>query len=215
MLHALRAELAYFRPWLLGGMGIAAGVVIILGVTFHFVGSDGPPSHVAAGLRAFFPVLAAMVVGFISLSYRAEERRARLLLTTPLTPRQLAGVTVLLPAALFAIGLLAAALVLGIGFLISGRLEFETLRMVSGMAGMLFAIVMFGPLAQESTAARRQSRPGAATAGWTVFVLAILSLAVCQLFLGTLYGNLMQFVVGLIAMATTVPLYANRNDFTR
>ncbi len=28
MWHALRAELVYFRPWLLGGLGIAAFVVV-------------------------------------------------------------------------------------------------------------------------------------------------------------------------------------------
>ena len=44
MLHALRAELAYFRPWLLGGLGIAVGVSTLLTVLMHLpsVNSDAP-----------------------------------------------------------------------------------------------------------------------------------------------------------------------------
>jgi len=37
MWHALRAELAYFRPWLLGGLGIAAGVSLMMLVIKFFV----------------------------------------------------------------------------------------------------------------------------------------------------------------------------------
>ena len=82
MFHALRAELAYFRPWILGGLGIALGVVIIMSVVFHFVGDDGPPRAIATGLCGFFPIIAGMVVGFIAQAYRTEERRARLLRST-------------------------------------------------------------------------------------------------------------------------------------
>ena len=34
MWHALKAELAYFRPWLLGGLGLAAGVVVLVSLIF-------------------------------------------------------------------------------------------------------------------------------------------------------------------------------------
>jgi len=82
--HALRAELAYSRPFLLGGLGIAAGVVVILSVVFLAVGDDGPPSHSAAGIRGMFLIMAPMIVGFIAQTFRSEERRARLLLSGPL-----------------------------------------------------------------------------------------------------------------------------------
>jgi hypothetical protein len=215
MWHALKAELAYFRPWLFGGLGIAAGVITIISVVFFLVGDDGPPSHVAAGLRGFFFMIAGMVVGFISQSYISEERRARLLLAGPLTPRELAGVTVLLPATLFGIGVLAAGLLIGAESLITGRLELETLRMISGVGGMLFAIGQMGPLAQESTAARRQRRPRAAIAGWALFVLAILLLSVLQMILGSIHGNLGQVVVALLVMVASWTLYQGRTDFTR
>jgi len=215
MWHALRTELSYFRPWLLGGLGIAAGVVILISIVFQLVGDDGPPSYVAAGLRGFFPIIAGMVVGFIAQSYRSEERRARLLLAGPLTPRQLGGVMVLLPACLFGIGVLAAGLMIGAGSLITGKLELETLRMVSGVAGMLFAMGQMGPLAQESTTARRQRRTRAAIAGWTVFVMAILLLSVLQLILGSIHGHLGQVIVALMVMVASVALYVGRTDFTR
>ena len=215
MWHALRTELAYFRPWLLGGLGIAAGVTILMSVVFQLVGDDGPPNVVAAGLLGFFPMVAGMVVGFIAQSYRSEERRARLLLSGPFTPRQLAGVMVLVPAILFGIGVLAAGLVIGAEALVTGNLELETLSWVSGVGGMLFAMGQMGSLAQESTAARRQRRLRAAVAGWAAFVLAILLLTVCQLNLGTMQGNLGELIVGVMVMVTSGALYAGRTDFTR
>ena len=215
MWHALRAELAYSRPFLLGGFGIAAGVVIILSVLFFAVGDDGPPSFVAAGLRGFFPIIAGMVVGFIAQGYRSEERRARLLLAGPLTPRQLAGVTVLLPAILFGIGALAAGLVIGVESLVTGTLCVETQRMVSGVAGMLFAMGQMGPLAQESMAARRQLRLRAAIVGWAVFVVAILLLTTAQWFLNTIHAHLGQPLVAVMAMVASATLYVGRTDFTR
>ena len=65
MWHALRAELAYSRSWLFGGLGLAIGVVIIVSLVFFAVGGDGPPSHAAAGIRGMFMIMAPMIVGFI------------------------------------------------------------------------------------------------------------------------------------------------------
>lgn len=221
MWHALRAELAYFRPWLLGGLGIAAGVIVMIQTVFFLVGEDGPPDSAAAFLRGFFPVIAGMVVGFIAQSLRCEERRARLFLAGPLTPRQLAGVTVLLPAMLFGIGVLASGLVFGVASLITGELDHEAIRKVSTVSGMLFVIVQIGPLAQESSAARRQQRTRAAIAGWGGFVLAILLLTAVQLNVGSTYRALGRFdvaemtAIAVMAMVATVVLHRGRTDFTR
>jgi len=223
MWHALRAELAYSRPWLLGGLGIAVGVAIILSVVFFAVGDDDPPSHVKAGLRAMFLIMAPMIVGFIVQAYRSEERRARLLLTGPLTPLQLAGVMVLLPATLFGIGLLAAGLVIGAGFLVTGKLERETLDMVGFIGGQMLTYSFMGLLVQEATAARHQRRLGAAAAGWAGFVVAVLLLAALylvaaleivgsQTWITMIVGHL---IVAATAMASSVALYAHRTDFTR
>ena len=222
MWHALRAELAYFRPWLFGGLGLATGVVAIVTLVFFAVGDDGPPSHAAAGIRAMLLIMAPVIVGFIVQGYRAEEQRVRLLLAGPLTPRQLAGVAVLLPVVLFAIGVLAAGLSLGVETAITGRLETEGLHLAGYVGGLLLMMEMVGLMAQEATAAHRQRRRRAAAAGWAVLVVAVLFLAALTASALVLQGpltwpslHLGNLVVALAAMAATVALYAGRTDFTR
>lgn len=222
MWHALRAELAYNRPWVLGGLGLAAGVVVIVSVVFFAVGEDGPPSHAAAGIRGMFLFMAPLIVGFIIQTYRSEERRTRLLLTGPLTPRQLAGVIVLLPIVLFGIGVCAAALMLGVEFLITGKLALESLHIVGYVGGLIFMGLMIGLLTQEATAAHRQRRLRAATAAWAGFAAGVLLLAGLTVAVVFLQGplswpilHLGNLIVAMTAMVATVLLYSGRTDFTR
>ncbi len=219
MWHALRAELAYCRPWLFGGLGIAAGVIVLISVVFHFAG-EGPAPHAAAGLRGMFLIMAPMIVAFIVQGYRTEERRARLLLAGPLTPRQLAAVMVLLPVVLFGIGVPGAALVIGAELLITGSLELETLNMVGFVGGQFFTYAQLAFLVQEAVAAHGQRRRRAAVAGWVGFVVAVLLLAPLYLVLAreiVTWAHLLlgHLVVALAAMAASVELYAGRTDFTR
>lgn len=221
MWYALRAELAYSRPFVLGGLGMAVGVVTVVSLVFAAVG-DGPPSHAADGIRGMFLVMGPTVAGFIVQAYRSQERRARLLLAGPLTPRQIAVAAALLSAILFGIGVLAAGLVMGAGSLARGKLEIESLHMVGYVGGLMLMMQMMGLAAQEAAAARRQRRPRAAAAGWAVFVAAMLFLAALDsaafYFQGPLtwmslhLGNL---IVAAAAAAVSVELYAGRTDFTR
>jgi len=212
MWRALKTELVYFVPWLLGGLGIAAFVVVLLSVLIRFFETgEGPPMFVVT----MFPIIAGMVVAFVAQGYRVDERRARLLLAGPLTPRQLAGITVLLPPFFVALGALAAIPMAGLATLITGKFEPSDLRIVAGFAGQFWAYAQLGPLAQESTAARRQQRPAAAIIGWAVFVGAILVLAASQFFMHTIYGNFGFAMAALAAMGVAAALYQRRNDFTR
>ncbi len=211
MWRALKAEIVYFLPWLLGGLGIAAFVIVVLGVVMWVYPDDGPPSF----LVAIFPIIAGMVVAFIAQSYRVEERRARLLLAGPLTPRQLAWVTVLLPACFVGLGVVAAAFMIGLTALVFGKFEPATMRIVGGFAAQFLAYAQMGPLAQESTAARRQQRVGAAVAGWAVFAGAILALAAGQFFLNSLQGHVGIWMITVITMIVAAALYQGRTDFTR
>ena len=212
MWRALKTELVYFVPWLLGGFGIAAFVVVLLSVLIRFFETgEGPPMFVVT----MFPIIAGMVVAFVAQGYRVDERRARLLLAGPLTPRQLAGITVLLPPFFVALGALAAIPMAGLATLITGKFEPSDLRIVAGFAGQFWAYAQLGPLAQESTAARRQQRPAAAIIGWAVFVGAILVLAASQFFMHTIYGNFGFAMAALAAMGVAAALYQRRNDFTR
>jgi hypothetical protein len=212
MWHALRTEVVYFRPWLLGGLGIAAFVVVLLSVLVRFLeDGEGPPSFVIA----IFPIIAGMVVAFIAQSYRVEEHRTRLLLAGPLTPGQLAGVTVLLPAVFVGLGALAVVPMIGLATLITGKFEFSALPVVAGFAGQFWAYAQLGPLAQESTAARRQRRSTAAVAGWGVFVGAILVLAASQFFMHSIYGHFGFAMAAVASMGVAAALFQRRTDFTR
>jgi len=220
MWQALRAELAYSRPYLLGGLGLAVGVVLIVSVVFFVVGEDGPPSFAAAGIRGLFLVMAPMIVAFIAQGFRSEERRTRLLLAASLTPRQIGFAEALLPVVLFGIGILAAGLMLGAGYLLAGNLELETMNMVGFVGGQLFAYTQIGLLVQEAAAARGQRRLRASTAGWTVLVVMIVLLAAMYLALAqqTLtWSHLLlgQLIIAAIAMVATVTLFQGRTDFTR
>jgi len=71
-----------------------------------------------------------------------------------------------------------------------------------------------GPLAQESTAARRQGRNAGALIGWTLFVLMIPILAAAQLF-PSVIAKTSPVIAALGAMAVAWVLYQGRTDFTR
>lgn len=220
MWQALRAELAYSRPYLLGGLGLGVGVVLIVSVVFFVVGDDGPPSFAAAGIRGMFLIMAPMIVGFIAQSFRSEERRTRLLLAASLTPRQIAFAAVLLPVVLFGIGILAAGLMLVVGYLLTGNLELETMNIVGFVGGQLFAYTQIGLLVQEAAAARGQRRLRASAAGWIVLVVTIQLLAVLYLVLAQqrlTWSHLFlgHLIAAAMAMFATVTLFQGRNDFTR
>jgi hypothetical protein len=211
MWRALRTEVAYFRPWLLGGIGIAAGVVVILSTLIRISGDqDGPPLVIFV----MFPVIAGMVVSFIAQSLRAEERRSRLLLAGALTPRQLATVMVLLPISFVGLTVLVSPVLIGLGAVIAGKLEWSALGSVGGFAVQFLAYAQLGPLAKESSAARRQQRYSAATVGWVIFGGIILVLAASQFFFGSVVGQLAQAAAVVVVMAAAWLLYQGRTDFT-
>ena len=212
MWHALKAELVYFRMWLLGGLGIAAGVSVMMLVIKWFVDdAEGIPGF----LTSMFLFIAGMVVSIIVQSYRWEERRTRLLMAGTLTPRQLAGVLVVLPVCFMSVGAAAGVLMIGLTALITGHLDLTDLRM-TGVFGLEFwAYAQMGPLVQEAAAARRQGRGQAAIIGWTVFAIAILLLAVGMFFRHMIQANLGQLLAIVMAMVVAAAIYQGRNDFTR
>ena len=210
--RALKAELLYFWPWMLGGLGIATFVVVLLSVLVRFFEEgEGPPSF----LIPMFPIIAGMVVSFIAQGIRAEEHRSRLLLAGPVTPRQLAGVNFLLPVCFVGLGAVSVAPMIGLSTLITGKFEPSALPVVAAFAVQFWAYAQLGPLAQESTAARRQRRSAAAVAGWSLFAGAILVLAVAQFFMTSIYGWLAAAGAALAPMAAAAALYTRRTDFTR
>jgi hypothetical protein len=214
MWRMLRAELVYFRLYLLVAWSISFGVAVIVNLLTLLADDDHPGTVVAAGLPGIFFVIAAMIIGFVAQGTRSEERRTRLLLAGPVTPRQIGAVLVLLPAGLIGLGVLAGGLMVALASILTGQIELTPARMVGRVTGQMFAIALLGPLAQESTAARRQGRGRAAIAGWTAFVLAILLLA-AFLPMDGIFVIVGQAVIAVIAMVASAAMYAGRTDFTR
>jgi hypothetical protein len=221
MWRALMLELDYFRSWLAGALGLAAGVVVLVSSIFWAVGDEGPPSHAAAGIRGMFLMMAPVILGFVIQAMRNEERRSRLLIAAPLTPRDLAWVAVLIPTVLFVAGLLGASLMLSIERIVTGSLALESVQIVGFVGGMLFMGTMIGLLIQESVAAHRQGRSRAALAGWVVLAAAILLLTSVQatsvVFQGPATWPVLHFgnlVAAVAAMAATVRISSGRTDFT-
>jgi hypothetical protein len=201
------------RPWLLGALGIAVGVAILTNL-LALLGGEGTPEFVGDGLPAMFMVIAPMVVGFIGQGFRSEERRPRLLLTGPLTPRQLGILMVLLPTCLMALGVSASAIVLGVAHAVLGQVTPTTLIIVGSVFAQMFAIVQLGPLAQESSAAFRQRRRLASTVGWCGFFMSILLLVGCY-FISRYQGMIAQAAIAVIVMIMSATLFTGRTDFTK
>jgi len=213
MWNALRAELIYFRGYMFGGLGIATGVSgLLVALTWFKRGADGIPTF----LPGMFPIIAGMVVSFIALALRSEERRARLLLAAPMTPRQLAGVMILLPVCLVAWGVLGGALLLGLTSLLAGQFELGDLTMVARFAGQFLVYALMGPLVQEAVAARRQGRSRAGLAGWANLVAVLLLLTSVYWLDGRPGLNAgLQLLVAAFMVVPTLVLYQGRTDFTR
>lgn len=212
MWHALRAELAYFRPWLLGGLGIAAGVVILLSVLLRLFGEG---EDIPSFLPGMFPVLAGMVVSFIAQSYRFEERRFRMLMAAPLSPRQLAGVMVLLPGVLVLLGALAAVPMLGLAAVMGTQVEFSSARMLGVLAGQFFVMAQMGPLIQEAVVAQKQGRGRAAIAAWVGLMVSLPVLFSFYWLEGYPAIHVpAHLAVAAVIMVASVTLYQNRTDFT-
>ena len=167
MWHALRAELAYFLPWLLGGFGIAAGIGVLLHVLLHFFGEG---EKVPSFLPAMFPILAGMVVSFVAQAYRFEERRVRLLLKGPLSPRQLGWVTALLPLFLVGAGTVVAAIVMTLSNLAGAEGDARTSRVLGVLAGQFLVYALLGTVIQEAVAAHLQGRGRSAIVAWVGIV---------------------------------------------
>ncbi len=220
MWQALRAEFAYLRPWLLGGLGIAFAVMALVSVIFATLG--GPPAFAASAIRAMYPLGACMIVAFIVQAYHKDERRALLLLAGPVTPRQLATISVLIPLALGVCGMLAATLTLSIDAAITGSAAFERLHLVGYLGGQLILYNLIGLLIHEAVVSARQRRRAAAVAGWTTLIAGALLVTLLTIAASSRQGPLSwpilhaaNLFVAAVAIVVTVRLYTGRSDFTR
>ena len=221
MWNALKAELAYFRPWIFGGLGLAVGVVLLISGIFYAVGDEGPAPHDAAGIRAMFMMMAPAILSIVILALRTEEKRPLLLMAGPLTPRGMAGVTVLVPTVLFAVGVLCAALTLTINALVFRTPAGEWGHIIGFVGGLILMMQMVGLLGQEAAAAHREGRSRDSWGGWSILGVLVLAHAAVLTAGVIVQGpgtwpsfHVANLVVAAVALATCLALYSKRTDFT-
>lgn len=218
MWRVIRAEFDYYRWYLIVGVAIALGVIAIVSSILWAVGAGREANRILL----MFLVQVPMIVGYVIMGSRYEEKRELLLLSGPLTPRQIAMRRVVISLVLLGLAVflvLSGVLVL---FLLTGRVEPESLQICGYVGGLMFAILQLIPLVQEAAAAREQRRVRAAAAGWAGFVGAILAFAAVSVFGIVVQGpwswpgmHAANAVIALAAMIGGVFLYAGRTDFTR
>ena len=220
MWQVLKAEMAYARPWLVGALGIASAVAVLITFILAY-GTDDSDAWVGSGIRGMFFLMAPLIVGFVMQGHRRQEHRARLLLAGPLTPRQVALLSVIQALGLLAVGVgFAGSLMLIEGF-IRGTFDSQAVHLTAMVGGVMFATGQMVALAQESVAARQERRRAATWVGWGLFVAAVLAYIGCQVFsivertsLTWRILHVTNGVVAVVAMVVSVLLFERRTDFT-
>jgi uncharacterized membrane protein len=167
-----------------------------------------------------FFFLAPMIVAFIIQSYRSEEHRDRLFLAGDATPTTIASIQVLIPIALFAIGLVFGGSMITAESMLTGRFEPEGLRIAVFVGVMMLMMAQVGLLIEETSAAGRQGRRAAQWVGWGLFSLACLVFAALTALsilgrVGWLELNLGNLAIALVTPGATIALFSGRRDFTR
>lgn len=222
MWNAIRAELAYSRPWLAGGLGIAIGVTAIVAGAFYFGGGDGEAPYAAAGVRGMFTVMAPLIAAYIAQGLRIEERRSQLFLRGSLTPLQIAAISLAIPIIFATMGIAAGAIVMTIDAALTGRFDLRSIHFVAYIGGTMFSMAFTALLLQEAVAAHRQRRRKTALAAWS-------SLAVAAALWVTLNEgafifrwpdnwptlHLANVAVALAAAIAFTTFHSRRTDFTR
>ena len=100
--------LRYYRRWLAFAWGMALAIAVMVQILTSLNRSGDAP-RLAFLLAGLFLVLASMVVGIMIQATDSSEKRARLLMTLPVTRDQLALAQVLSPLAVLALGVVVGS----------------------------------------------------------------------------------------------------------
>jgi ABC-type transport system involved in multi-copper enzyme maturation permease subunit len=106
--HLVSVTLRYYRRWLVSAWAMALAIAVMVRVLTS-LNRGGEEQGLAFLLASLFLVVASMVVGIIVQATESSEKRARLLMTLPVTRGQLAGAQVLAPLAVLALGVVAGS----------------------------------------------------------------------------------------------------------
>ncbi len=206
-------SLRYYRRWLVSAWGMALAIAVLVQVVTSLNRSEEAP-RLAFVLARTFLVVGAMVVGIMIQATESSEKRARLLMTLPVTRDQLARAQVLAPLAMLALGVLAGSGLALAGSLVGVRGDggpFPLPLLIAGQAGfyMYFPTLMpeMGRLWQRG---RRRSALGIGL----LLILGFSFLTVLQIGSVEIPGKLWLTLLPLVLSASlTFHLLRRRTSF--
>ena len=117
MWQLVKVTLRYYRRWLASAWGMALAIAVTVQI-LTWLNRDSEAPRLAFLLAGLFLVIASMVVGIMIQATECSEKRARLLMTLPVTRDQLALNRVLAPLAMLALGVVAGGAVTLVGTLV-------------------------------------------------------------------------------------------------
>ena len=146
MWQLVSLTLRYYRRWLASAWGLALATAVTVQLLTWLNRDSGAP-RLAFLLAGLFLVIGSMVVGIMIQATESSEKRARLLMTLPVTRDQLALAQVLSPLAVLALGVVAGGAVTLVGTLVGAGTEprpFPLPLFIAGQTGfyMYFPTLM-------------------------------------------------------------------------
>jgi len=138
--------LRYYRRWLASAWGLALAIAVTVQI-LTWLNRDSDAPRLAFLLAGLFLVIASMVVGIMIQATESSEKRARLLMTLPVTRDHFALAQVLAPLAVLALGVVAGGAVTLVGTLLGAGTEsrpFPLPLFIAGQTGfyMYFPTLM-------------------------------------------------------------------------
>ena len=146
MWQLVSLTLRYYRRWLISAWALALAIAVTIQI-LTWLNREGDAPRLAFLLAGLFLVVASMVVGIMIQATESSEKRARLLMTLPVTRDQLALAQVLAPLAVLALGVVAGGAVTLVGTLVGAGGEsrpFPLPLFIAGQTGfyMYFPTLM-------------------------------------------------------------------------
>jgi len=172
--------LRYYRRWLASAWGMALAIAVMVQILTSLNRSGDAP-RLAFLLAGLFLVLASMVVGIMIQATDSSEKRARLLMTLPVTRDQLALAQVLSPLAVLALGVVAGGTVTLVGTMLGVASEARPFPLPLFIAGQTGFYMYFPTLMPEMGAYWNSGRRRAALVIGFLLVLGFSFLTFLQI----------------------------------
>ena len=148
MWQLVSLTLRYYRRWLVSAWGLALAIAVTVQI-LTWLNRDSEAPRLAFLLAGLFLVIASMVVGIMIQVTETSEKRARLLMTLPVTRERFALSQVLAPLAVLALGVVAGGIATLVGTLAGAGAESRPFPLPLFIAGQTGFYMYFPTLMPE------------------------------------------------------------------